>query len=95
MRPAARSATPPLTAPPSVGEATYSAAFAASNPSTSAKSWPDAWAEDRHAGTSLAETIERIRWRLWHGQVRRSLDLIGETMATLEATAESASCQAS
>jgi hypothetical protein len=53
-----------------------------------AKSWPDASAEDRKAGTSLAETIERIRWRLWHGQVRRGLELIGETMATLEATAE-------
>jgi hypothetical protein len=42
--------------------------------------------EDRKAGTRLSETIERIRWRLWHGQVRRGLDLIGETMATLEAT---------
>jgi len=56
-----------------------------------AKSWPDASAEDRQAGTSLAETIERIRWRLWHGQVRRGLDLVGETMATLEATAETVS----
>jgi hypothetical protein len=56
-----------------------------------AKSWPDASAEDRKAGTSLAETIERIRWRLWHGQVRRGLELIGETMATLQAAAEIAS----
>jgi hypothetical protein len=53
-----------------------------------AKSWPEASAEDRKAGTSFAETIERIRWRLWHGQVRRGLELIGETMATLEATAK-------
>lgn len=45
--------------------------------------------EDRKAGTCLSETIERIRWRLWHGQVRRGLDLIGETMATLEATTAS------
>ena len=29
--------------------------------------------------------IERIRWRLWHGQVRKGLDLIGETMAMLKA----------
>jgi hypothetical protein len=49
------------------------------------KSWPDAAAQDCEAGTRLSETIERIRWRLWHGQVRRGLELIGETMATLEA----------
>ena len=36
----------------------------------------------------LGETIERIRWRLWHGQVRRSLDLIEETAVKLEAIAE-------
>ena len=54
-------------------------------------SWPDASAEDRKAGASLAETIERIKWRLWHGQLRRGLDLIAETMATLEATTETAS----
>ena len=54
-------------------------------------SWPDASAEDRKAGASLAETIERIKWRLWHGQVKRGLDLIAETMATLEATAEAIS----
>jgi hypothetical protein len=56
-----------------------------------AMSWPDASAEDRKAGASLAETIERIKWRLWHGQVRRGLDFIAETMATLEATTEAAS----
>ena len=56
-----------------------------------ATSWPDASAEDRKAGANLAETIERIKWRLWHGQVRRGLDLIAETMATLEATAEAVS----
>jgi hypothetical protein len=54
-----------------------------------AKGWPDASAADRKAGTRLSETIERIRWRLWHGQVRRGLDLIGETMTTLEATTAS------
>jgi hypothetical protein len=56
-----------------------------------AKSWPDATESDRQAGTRLAETIERIRWRLWHGQVRRGLDLIGETLATLETAVEPAS----
>ena len=49
-----------------------------------AKSWPDASADDRQTGAALVETIDRIRWRLWHGQVRRSLDLIGETLVTLE-----------
>jgi hypothetical protein len=53
-----------------------------------AKGWPDATAGDRQAGSRLAETIERIRWRLWHGQVRRALDLAGETLVTLNATAD-------
>ena len=56
-----------------------------------AMSWPDASAEDCKVGASVAETIERIKWRLWHGQVRRGLDLISETVATLKATAETAS----
>ena len=50
----------------------------------SAKSWPGATADDRQSGAVLVETIDRIRWRLWHGQVRRGLDLIGETLVTLE-----------
>jgi hypothetical protein len=61
------------------------------NVAQAARGWPDAWAEDREAGASLAETIERIKRRLWHGQVRRGLDLIAETMVTLEAAAETAS----
>jgi hypothetical protein len=52
-----------------------------------AKSWPDATESDRQAGARLAETIERIRWRLWHGQVQRALDLIGETLAEVDDTA--------
>jgi len=52
------------------------------------KSWPHATAVDRKEGVRLAETIERIRWRLWHGQVRRGLDLIGETLTTLETLAK-------
>ena len=52
-----------------------------------AKSWPDATAEDCRAGTRLSDTIERIRWRLWHGQVARGLELIAETLATLDAMA--------
>src|SRR5271165_4848705 len=36
-----------------------------------------------------AET--HIRWRLWHGQVQRALDLIGDTLGPLEAMAKGAS----
>jgi hypothetical protein len=53
-----------------------------------AKSWPDATENDCRAGTGLAETIERIRWRLWHGQVRRALNLIAETVVTMDAAAD-------
>jgi hypothetical protein len=56
-----------------------------------AKSWPDTTAKDCEAGTRLSDTVERIRWRLWHGQVGRGLELIGETMATLDAMAGAAS----
>ena len=58
------------------------------------KGWPDASAADRPAGVALADTIERIRWRLWHGQVKRALDLINETAGMLEASAEAASSTA-
>ena len=34
-----------------------------------ANSWPDGSDDDRKAGARLTETIERIRWRPWHGQV--------------------------
>ena len=53
-----------------------------------AKSWPDATDTDCQAGARLTETIERIRWRLWHGQVRRALDLIAETIVTMDAPAD-------
>ena len=58
------------------------------HPAQATKSWPDGTEDDRQAGKRLAETIERIRWRLWHGQVRRSLDLIEETAVKLEAIEE-------
>jgi hypothetical protein len=56
-----------------------------------ARSWPNASAGDREAGARLTETIERIRLRLWHGQVERSLNLMGATKTSLESTAETAS----
>jgi hypothetical protein len=52
------------------------------------KSWPDATAEDRQEGARLADVVDQhIRWRLWHGQVQRALDLIGDTLSPLEAAA--------
>ena len=52
-----------------------------------AKSWPDVSPGDRQTGADLVEIIDRIRWRLWHGQVARALDLIGETLVTLDGVA--------
>jgi hypothetical protein len=52
------------------------------------KSWPDVFADDRRMGTDLVEIIvDRLRWRLWHGQIARALDLIGETLITLDGVA--------
>jgi hypothetical protein len=56
-----------------------------------AKNWPDATEADCHAGARLAETIERIRWRLWHGQVRRALDPIDETIVIVDVSADNMS----
>ena len=53
-----------------------------------AKGWPDATPGDRAEAARLADTIEHIRWRLWHGQVQRALDLIGDTLVILDAAAE-------
>jgi hypothetical protein len=55
------------------------------------KGWPDATDGDRQEGARLADTVEHIRWRLWHGQVKRALDLIGDTLVMLDATAETVS----
>ena len=45
---------------------------------------------EREEGARLAEAVEHIRWRLWHGQVRRALDLVGETLTWLEGMADAA-----
>ena len=49
-----------------------------------AKIWPDATADDRQTGANFVEITDRISWRLWHGQVRRALDLVGGTLVTLD-----------
>jgi len=56
-----------------------------------AMSWPDVTPTECDEGARLADSVEHIRWRLWHGQVRRALDLIGESLVTLEARAKTAS----
>jgi hypothetical protein len=56
-----------------------------------AKSWPDDTLAEREEKVRLADTIEHIHWRLWHGQVQRALDLIGETLVMLDAAAATAS----
>jgi hypothetical protein len=51
------------------------------------KGWPDTTAEDRRIGADVADRVEHIRWRLWHGQVRRALDLIGQALSRLNVMA--------
>ena len=59
-----------------------------------AKSWPDTKQAERKEGARLADNVEHIHWRLWHGQVQRALDLIGETLVMLQAIAETPSPKA-
>jgi hypothetical protein len=55
-----------------------------------ARGWPAATPADREEGARLADAVERIRWRLWHGQRQRALDLVEETLAWLDGMAEAA-----
>ena len=43
------------------------------------KGWPGNRNDDRQEGARFADAVEHVRWRLWHGQMRRALDLIGDT----------------
>ena len=53
------------------------------------KGWSDATAKDRQEGARLADIVDQhIRWRLWHGQVQRSLNLIGDTLEPLDVMAK-------
>jgi len=47
------------------------------------KGWPQTTVEDRGEGKRFADAVEHIRWRLWHGQVERALDLIGDTLGQI------------
>jgi hypothetical protein len=55
-----------------------------------AKGWPADTPSEREDGARLAEAAEHIRWRLWHGQARRALDLIGGPLAWLQGMADAA-----
>jgi hypothetical protein len=56
---------------------------------------PDATIEDRREGARLADDVDQhIRWRLWHGQAQRALDLIGDTLEPLDALAKGESTAA-
>jgi hypothetical protein len=54
----------------------------------SSKNWPEVTRKDWWEAARLADAIEHIRWRLWHGQVARALDLIGDTLIAVSAKAE-------
>jgi hypothetical protein len=53
------------------------------------KAWPDNGNADRQDGARFADAVEHVRWHLWHGQVQRALDLIGDTAAALDAAVAS------
>jgi hypothetical protein len=55
------------------------------------KGWPGNSKADRQEGARFADAVEHVRWRLWHGQVQRTLELIGDTVAALDAVATVAS----
>jgi hypothetical protein len=55
-----------------------------------AKGWPADTPGDREDGAWFADAVEHIRWRLWHGQTQRALDLIEETLTWLEGMVETA-----
>jgi hypothetical protein len=49
----------------------------------------------RRQGARLADIVDQhIRWRLWHGQVQRALDLISGTLEPLDAMAKGESSDA-
>ena len=55
------------------------------------KDWPGNRNDNCQEGARFADAVEHVRWRLWHGQVQRALDLIGDTAEALDAVAAVAS----
>jgi hypothetical protein len=55
------------------------------------KGWPGTTAKDRQEGARLADIVDQhIRRHLWHGQVQRSFNLMGDTLEPLDAMAKGA-----
>ena len=54
------------------------------------KGWATAVPAAAERTGPLADTVSRIRWRLWHGQTERALALVGDTLAELDALLEAA-----
>jgi hypothetical protein len=50
--------------------------------------WPSNTGGDRQNRARLADAVEHIRWRLWHGQTGRALRLIQRTLAAVNAKAK-------
>lgn len=48
--------------------------------------WATVASADQERTAELAPAVERVRWRLWHGQVDRALALIGEILIQLTAS---------
>ena len=53
-----------------------------------ASGWPASTVNDCLTRARLADAVEHIRWRLWHGQTGRALRLIQRTLAAVKAKAE-------
>jgi hypothetical protein len=51
----------------------------------------DATETDRQVGPRLVETLEWIRWRVCHGQARRALDIVAETVIVVDTTVDNMS----
>ncbi len=54
------------------------------------KGWATAVPAAAERTGPLADTVSRIRWRLWHGQTERALALVGDTLAELDTLLEAA-----
>jgi hypothetical protein len=54
------------------------------------KGWSGNRTDDCQEGARFADAVEHVRWRLWHGQAQRALDLIEDTAEALAAAAAAA-----
>ena len=57
-------------------------------PAQCAGGWPANTVSDCRNGAQFTDAVEHIRWRLWHGQTRRALCLIHDTLASVQVKEE-------